>query len=89
MLLALACRIVLAAEAESVDELLRQAQSHYSELEYSRVIPVVDEILQRPNVSIEIRLEAHRLDGSTHAVLGNVLEAERAFRLLLRARPEF
>jgi hypothetical protein len=75
--------------AESTSSILARANQLYQALEYDRVIPLAEAVLARPKLSLEERLEAYLLQGKSLAVVGDPIEAEKAFRLLLRARPDF
>lgn len=83
LLLALA-----SAEADTAG-LLAQAERLYRQLEYERVLPVAREVLERPDATLDHKLAAYRLQASCLAIIGDPIEAERPFRLLLRARPGF
>lgn len=74
---------------ESVASILTRAKNLYQALEYDRVVPLAATVLQRPGLSLDERLEAHLLQGTSLAIVGDPIEAEKAFRLLLRARPDF
>ena len=77
------------AQPQSNEQLLDEAQRLYDDLEYDRVLPITEAILARPNVPIEQQLDAYLLQGSAIAIIGNPVEAERSFRLLLRGRPSY
>lgn len=70
-------------------ELLARAQALYADLEYQQVLPLAQACLAREGLSPEQRLDAYLILGSSEAIVGNPFEAEKAFRLLLRARPDF
>jgi hypothetical protein len=72
-----------------VGELLRDARANYAALEYDRVIPLAQAVLDREGQPHETRLEAFQLLGSALAIVGNTVDAEKPFRLLMRADPDF
>lgn len=74
---------------ESTASVLERAKQLYQALEYDRVIPLAAAVLKRSELSLDERLEAYLLQGESLAVVGDPIEAEKAFRLLLRARPDF
>lgn len=75
--------------AESTESVLARTTHLYQALEYDRVIPLTAAILARSNLRLEERLDAYLLQGTSLAIVGDPIEAEKAFRLLLRARPDF
>lgn len=75
--------------ARDAAEALAQLDSLYKTLEYAAVIPLAEEVLARTDLSSDQRLEAYRLQGSAKAIVEDPVDAERPFRLLLRARPEY
>jgi hypothetical protein len=46
-------------------------------------------VLNREDANIEMRLDAYNLQGSSLAIVGDAVAAEKPFRFLLRGRPEF
>lgn len=72
-----------------VEALLAEAKQLYDALEYDQVVPYAEEVLRRPGVPIEKQLEVQLLKGSCLAVVGNPVDAEKPFRLVLRGRPDF
>ncbi|MCU0694947.1 MAG: hypothetical protein MUC96_00305 [Myxococcaceae bacterium] len=68
---------------------LAQLQELYRSLEYDQVIPLAEALLARDDLSQEQRLEVYRLQGSARAIVEDPVDAERPFRLLLRARPDY
>lgn len=74
---------------EPTQSVLVRARNLYVALEYDRVIPLAAAVLARPDITLEQRLDAHLLEGTSLAIVGDPIEAEKAFRLLFRARPEF
>lgn len=73
----------------SAEALLAQAQQLYKEMEFERVIPLANAALKRPEITPNQKLDAYVLQGSCYAIIGETTEAEKAFRMLLRGRPEF
>lgn len=69
--------------------MLRQAQAAYAALDYDQVLPLTEVALSRTDLTLDERLEAYRLQGSARAIVMDPLEAESAFRLLLRARADY
>lgn len=70
-------------------ELLREAKKLYEGLEYDQVVPLTEGVLNHPGASVDQRLDAYLLQGSSLAVIGDQIEAEKPFRFLLRGRPDF
>ncbi len=70
-------------------ELLTRAKSLYANLEYGDVIPLAEELVERPEATIDERLDAYLLQGSALSVVGDPVEAEKPFRFLLRGRADF
>ena len=81
----------VAAPADTRDPaaLLAEARSLYEQLEYDQVIPLAEGVLAHPGTAVEQRLDAYLLQGSSLAIVGNPIDAEKPFRFLLRGRPEF
>lgn len=79
----------LPAPARTAAEALAQLDSLYKTLEYAAVIPLAEQVLARSDLSSDQRLEAYRLQGSAKAIVEDPVDAERPFRLLLRARPDY
>lgn len=75
--------------ARTATEAMAQLDSLYKTLEYAAVIPLAEQVLARSDLSSEQRLEAYRLQGSARAIVEDPVDAERPFRLLLRARPDY
>jgi hypothetical protein len=73
----------------TVEELMRKAKQLHDQLEYDQVLPLVQEVLKREGVPIELTLDAYVLEGSCLAIMGNPIDAEAPFRRLLRGRPDF
>ncbi|MFH1811903.1 MAG: hypothetical protein ABIJ09_24405 [Pseudomonadota bacterium] len=74
---------------KSVEELLHAAQESYATLDYDEVVPIIRAVLAREGLGPDQKLDAYLLLGSSQAVIGDPVEAETAFRLLLRGRPDF
>lgn len=68
---------------------LAEAKALFEQLEYDRVVPIATAILAREDANIEQRLDAYMLQGSSLAIIGDSVEAEKPFRFLLRGRPDF
>lgn len=81
--------LTLLAVSADASSLMRDARKMYEELEYDRVVPIAEKILELPNTSVQEKLDAYLLKGSCLAVLGRTIDAESAFRLLLRVEPSF
>jgi hypothetical protein len=77
------------AANEPSPKLLQKAAELYASLEYDAVIPLTEVLLQRDDLPIEGKLEAHRLNGSAKAIVQDPVDAEKPFRLLLRLRPDY
>lgn len=75
--------------AQSTTALLEKAQAAYSNQDYDQAVPLAEEVLRRPDVPTEQKLDAYRLLGSSNAILADPQLAERSFRLLLRLKPDF
>jgi len=76
-------------DSVSVEDLLAQAQKSYRSLDYDEVVPLVTELLSRPDLSADQKLDAYLMHGVSLAVIGDPIEAETPFRLLLRGRPDY
>lgn len=70
-------------------DMLAQAKERYEQLEYDLVIPLAEGVLAAPKATVEQRLDAYLLQGSSLAIVGNPIDAEKPFRFLLRGRPDF
>jgi hypothetical protein len=73
----------------STAELVTLTRQQYDNLEYDRVAKLAEEVLARTDLTIEQKLDAYALQGSALAIVADPIDAEKPFRLLLRARPEF
>jgi hypothetical protein len=69
--------------------LVALARQQYDALEYDRVAKLAEEALARPDPTLDEKLDAYALQGSALAIVADPIDAEKPFRLLLRARPEF
>ncbi|MFO0598412.1 MAG: hypothetical protein U0228_24110 [Myxococcaceae bacterium] len=69
--------------------LVAQLNQLYESLEYERVLPFAEACLQRSDLPLTDQLEVYRLLGSAKAIVEDPVDAEKPFRLLLRARPEY
>jgi hypothetical protein len=78
-----------AQETATTPELFERLQSLYKSLEYEQVMTLAKVTLARPDLKPEQLLEVQRLQASSMAIVGDPAEAERPFRLLLRARPDY
>jgi len=76
-------------QTEPIDALLKRARSHYDNLDYDQVIPLANAVLARPDPTPDQKLDAYLLQGSALAIVGDTIEAEKSFRLLLYGRPDF
>jgi hypothetical protein len=74
---------------QSTEALLKLAQEQYDNLEYDLVIAPATEVISRPDVSLETKLDAYLLLGSALSIVGDPIDAEKPFRLLLRGRPDY
>jgi hypothetical protein len=87
----IAAKPAVAARSNDVStaDLLAKANSLYDALEYEQVIPVTESVLARDDADIDMRLDAYLLQGSSLAIVGDPIEAEKPFRFLLRGRPSY
>ena len=69
--------------------LVALAKQQYDALEYDRVARLAEEALARTDLTLDDKLDAYALQGSALAIVADPIDAEKPFRLLLRARPEF
>ena len=69
--------------------LLQRAKELYASLEYDKVIPLTEVALQRDDLPLDDKLEAHRLNGCAKAIVQDPVDAEKPFRLLLRLKPHY
>lgn len=73
---------------ETSAALLARTQALYDALEYDRVIPLAEALVVREDLTLEQKLKGYELLGSAKAIVLDPLEAERPFRMLLRANPK-
>lgn len=76
-------------QAMSVKDLLSRARALYDVLEYDSVLAFTEAVLARPDIALEPKLDAYALQGSALAIIADAIDAEKPFRLLLRAEPDF
>lgn len=74
---------------EGSGEVLARARARFENLEYEEVLPLVEALLKRDDLPLPLKLEAYFLQGSAIAITSDPFDAERAFRLLLRTRPDW
>ncbi|MEM6730761.1 MAG: hypothetical protein AAF658_04355 [Myxococcota bacterium] len=72
-----------------MSDMLTQARKLAEELEYPRVVALTESVIEDSRATPKDKLDAYLLLGSAQAFIGNPLEAESAFRFLLRGRPDF
>ena len=75
--------------AQDPQALLEQAQKQYDNLEYDLVIEPATAVINMESVPLEKKLDAYLLLGSALSIVGDPIDAEKPFRLLLRGRPDF
>jgi hypothetical protein len=75
--------------AQSPSALVSQARALYEALEYDKVAPLAVQALASPDITLDEKLEAYQLQGSALAIVGDPVDAERPFLLLLTVRPDF
>ncbi len=64
-------------------------QGLFEALDYESVVTATVQLLGRPELPLDARVEAYRLQGCARAVVEDPVDAEQPFRLLLRARPTY
>lgn len=74
---------------QAVSDKLALARKLAEELDYPEVVTLTEAVIKDDNATAEDKLEAYRLLGSAQAFMGNPLDAESAFRFLLRGNPDF
>jgi hypothetical protein len=79
----------VAETARSPAELLAQARQQYDALEYDKVIALTHKALGNPQITLEQKLVAYELEGSALAIVGDPVDADKPFRLLLNEEPDF
>ncbi|MDP7040803.1 MAG: hypothetical protein QGI45_16735, partial [Myxococcota bacterium] len=75
-------------QAGVADE-LAAAQQAYRLLDFDEVLAPAQAVLDAAEAHIEDRMQAYYLLGSALAVIGDVVNAEKNFRYLLRGKPDF
>jgi hypothetical protein len=80
---------VIHPEKLSTSELVAMARQQYEALEYDVVAKLAEAALARSNLTLEEKLDALALQGSALAIIADPFDAEKPFRLLMRARPDF
>lgn len=78
-----------ATETRTATDLLKEAQALYDGLEYDKVAPLAARALAVADITLEEKLAAYQLQGSALAIIGDPVDAERPFLLLLSVRPDF
>lgn len=78
-----------APEPRSAAALIAEASALYDALEYDKVAPLAALALAAPDITLEQKLVAYQLQGSALAIIGDPVDAERPFLLLLSVRPDF
>lgn len=73
----------------SVDDLLAKAHAQYDMLEYNVVLVFTEAVLARADLTLAQKLDAYAMQGSALAIIADAIDAEKPFRLLLRADPDF
>ena len=73
----------------STQDALARLRQLYKGLEYDEVIPLADALLAREDLTLDERLDVYRLQGSARAIVEDPVDAEKPFRLLLRARVDY
>lgn len=80
---------IAAPAAQAQSSPLARAHADWKDQEYERVIKRADEALRSPALSRAQRIEALRLKGASHAVLGETAAAAKTFERLLTVDPRF
>lgn len=75
--------------SEPTSALFERVSALYQALEYDRVLPAAEALLARADITLEQKLEGYRLYASAKAIVEDPIEAEKPFRMLLRARPDY
>jgi hypothetical protein len=76
-------------DTRSAATLIAEARALYDALEYDKVAPLAALALAAPDITLEQKLVAYQLQGSALAIIGDPVDAERPFLLLLSVRPDF
>ncbi len=74
---------------EPTDKLLERAKGFYKQLEFESVIPLANAVIARADVTPDQKLDAYLMQASSLAIIGDPIEAEKPFRMLLRGRPDY
>jgi len=74
---------------EPTEALLTRTRDLYEALEYDKVLPLANAVLAREDLTPDQKLDAYLLQGNSLAIIGDAIEAEKSYRLLLRGRPDF
>jgi hypothetical protein len=74
---------------EPTAALLARVATLYKQLEYGDLIPLAERLLAREDLTLEQKLEGYRLYASAIAIAKDPIDAEKPFRKLLRARPDY
>jgi len=77
------------AVAAAATKQLAAAEQLFANLDFDRVIPLTKEVLALGGVPRKQKLQAYLLQGMALAIVGDPIEAETPFRLLLREDIEF
>jgi hypothetical protein len=77
-----------ATSGGAIAGLLSRAHQRFEALEYDESASLASSVLSREDVTPEQRADALLLLGSSLAIIGQPIEAEKAFRSLLDLRPE-
>lgn len=77
------------AKLEAPAAALARVSALYDALEYERVVTEASALLARPELPLDVRIEAYRIQGCARAIVADPVDAEQPFRLLLRARPDY
>jgi len=76
-------------ETRTAAALIAEARALYDALEYDKVAPLAALALAAPDITLDQKLVAYQLQGSALAIIGDPVDAERPFLLLLSVRPDF
>jgi len=77
------------SETRRAAALIDEARALYDGLEYDKVAPLAALALMAPDITLDQKLVAYQLQGSALAIIGDPVDAERPFLLLLSVRPDF
>lgn len=73
----------------TVEELLHVASDAFVSLDYEVSLAHATAALLKPGITDAQRVTAYQLQAGSHAVMGQQLDAQKEYRLLLRLRPDF